>query len=52
MAEKKLLRQIARPFVADGPAGVSVRDRLKGLTVEDEKVLRAVGTHMGRLEHA
>ncbi|MQY40327.1 hypothetical protein SRB17_83600 [Streptomyces sp. RB17] len=49
MAEKKQLRQIARPFVADGPSGVSIRDRLKGLTPEDEKVLRAVGEHMGRL---
>ncbi|MFE7597742.1 IS200/IS605 family accessory protein TnpB-related protein [Streptomyces sp. NPDC057494] len=49
MAEKKRLRQIARPFVVDGPSGVSVRDRLKGLTAEDEEVLRAVGAHMGRL---
>jgi hypothetical protein len=51
MAElnKKPLRQIARPFVADGPSGVSVRDRLKGLTTQDEKVLRLVGAHMGRL---
>lgn len=46
---RKPLRQIARPFVADGPTGVSIRDRLKGLTAEDEKVLRAVGKHMGRL---
>ncbi|WP_327241324.1 IS200/IS605 family accessory protein TnpB-related protein [Streptomyces sp. NBC_01320] len=43
------LRQIARPFVADGPTGVSIRDRLKGLTGEDEKVLRLVGEHMGCL---
>src|SRR5690348_2238923 len=51
MAEpnKKPLRQIARPFVADGPSGVSVRDRLKNLTAQDEKVLRLVGAHMGRL---
>ncbi|MFI1659606.1 IS200/IS605 family accessory protein TnpB-related protein [Streptomyces sp. NPDC020472] len=49
MAEKKPFRQIARPFVVDGPPGVSVRDRIKGLTVDDEKVLRAVGAHMGRL---
>lgn len=47
--DKKPLRQIARPFVADGPSGVSVRDRLKGLTTRDEKVLRLVGAHMGRL---
>ncbi|MFE7273318.1 IS200/IS605 family accessory protein TnpB-related protein [Streptomyces sp. NPDC057623] len=46
---RKPLRQIARPFVADGPTGVSIRDRLKKLTVEDEKVLQAVGQHMGRL---
>lgn len=52
MAEKKPLRQIARPFVADGPSGVSIRDRLKSLTAEDEKVLRAVGEHMGRLASA
>ncbi|MFF7442328.1 IS200/IS605 family accessory protein TnpB-related protein [Streptomyces sp. NPDC008122] len=49
MAEKKPIRRIARPFVADGPTGVSVRDRLKVLTAEDEEVLRAVGAHMGRL---
>lgn len=52
LPEKKPLRQIARPFVVDGPSGVSVRDRLKGLTPEDEKVLRAVGEHMGRLASA
>ncbi|MFB7026288.1 MULTISPECIES: hypothetical protein [unclassified Streptomyces] len=49
MAEKKQLRQIARPFVADGPSGVSVRDRFKGITPEDEKVLRLIGEHMGSL---
>ncbi|MFF4829627.1 IS200/IS605 family accessory protein TnpB-related protein [Streptomyces sp. NPDC001312] len=43
------LRQIARPFVADGPRGVSIRDRLKGLTAGDEKVLRLVGAHLGTL---
>ncbi|MEV5572138.1 hypothetical protein AB0L06_19005 [Spirillospora sp. NPDC052269] len=43
------MREIARPFVVDGPTGVSVRDRLKGLTIEDECVLRMVGAHMGRL---
>jgi hypothetical protein len=47
--QRRLLRQIARPFVADGRAGVSIRDRLGGLTAEDEKVLRLVGGHMGRL---
>ncbi|MER0479142.1 IS200/IS605 family accessory protein TnpB-related protein [Streptomyces sp. Edi2] len=50
MAEpKKPLRAISRPFVADGPSGVSIRDRLRGLTAQDEKVLRLVGGHMGRL---
>ncbi|GHH29498.1 IS200/IS605 family accessory protein TnpB-related protein [Streptomyces lanatus] len=50
MAEpKKKLRQISRPFVADGPTGVSIRDRLKGLTGEDERILRLVSEHMGRL---
>ena len=33
----------------DGPSGVSIRDRLKGLTPEDEQVLRLLGEHMGRL---
>ncbi|WP_242902950.1 hypothetical protein [Actinomadura terrae] len=43
------MRDIARPFVAEGPTGVSIRDRLKGLTPQDEEVLRAVGAHMGSL---
>ncbi|MFF2148326.1 IS200/IS605 family accessory protein TnpB-related protein, partial [Kitasatospora sp. NPDC058190] len=46
---KKRLRQIDAPFVSLGPSGVTVRDRLKGLTPEDEKVLRLVGKHMGAL---
>ncbi|HEX5493735.1 MAG TPA: IS200/IS605 family accessory protein TnpB-related protein [Mycobacteriales bacterium] len=49
---KKPLRHIARPFVAGGSSGVSIRDRLKGLTAADEKVLRLVGEHMGRLASA
>jgi IS605 OrfB family transposase len=49
MAENKTLRQIARSFVVEGPSGVSIRDRLKGLTSQDETVLRLVGAHMGRL---
>ncbi|WP_381797711.1 IS200/IS605 family accessory protein TnpB-related protein [Streptomyces niveus] len=50
MAEpKKQLRRIAPSFVAFGPTGVSVRDRLKGLAPEDEKVLRLVGVHLGSL---
>jgi IS605 OrfB family transposase len=52
MAEPKMplpLRVIARPFVADGPSGVSIRDRLKGLRAQDEEVLRLVGVHLGQL---
>jgi IS605 OrfB family transposase len=45
----KQLRSIDAPFVALGPSGVSIRDRLKGLTREDEKVLRLVGAHLGSL---
>nr|WTB31811.1 transposase [Streptomyces sp. NBC_00830] len=36
-------------FVVPGPCGVAVRDRLKHLTPEDERVLRAVGEHQGAL---
>jgi IS605 OrfB family transposase len=43
------LRPIAAPFIALGPTGVAVRDRLKHLTGEDEKVLRLVGAHLGSL---
>ncbi|TDD66684.1 transposase [Actinomadura darangshiensis] len=39
----------ALPFVVEGPSGVAVRDRLKGLSVEDERVLRLVGAHLGVL---
>ena len=46
------LRPIAAPFVAPGPSGVAIRDRLKGLTVEDEQVLRLVGAHLGGLAGA
>lgn len=54
MAEtsRKPFRRIADPFVVDGPSGVSIRDRFKGLTAADEKVLRLVGEHMGRLASA
>jgi IS605 OrfB family transposase len=40
---------LAGAFVVPGPCGVAIRDRLKHLTPEDEKVLRAVGEHQGRL---
>ncbi|WP_331755879.1 transposase [Streptomyces sp. NBC_01643] len=40
---------MAASFVAPGPCGVAVRDRLKHLTPQDEMVLRAVGAHQGAL---
>ena len=43
------LRPIDPPFVGLGPSGVAIRDRLKGLTPADEKVLRTVGEHLGFL---
>ncbi|MFK0253040.1 IS200/IS605 family accessory protein TnpB-related protein [Streptomyces sp. NPDC090445] len=43
------LREVAAPFVVPGPSGVAVRDRLKDLTAEDEKVLRLVGALLGSL---
>ncbi|MFE2094672.1 IS200/IS605 family accessory protein TnpB-related protein, partial [Streptomyces sp. NPDC059460] len=43
------LRELAESFVVPGPCGVAVRDRLKHLTPQDEKVLRAVGEHQGAL---
>ncbi|MET8676165.1 IS200/IS605 family accessory protein TnpB-related protein [Streptomyces sp. NPDC004647] len=53
MADKnKQLRTIDAPFAALGPSGVAIRDRLKHLTTEDEKVLRLVGEHQGRLASA
>ncbi|WP_326793224.1 transposase [Streptomyces sp. NBC_00841] len=43
------VRKLAVPFVVPGPCGVAIRDRLKHLTPQDEKVLRAVGEHQGAL---
>ncbi|WP_404789282.1 IS200/IS605 family accessory protein TnpB-related protein [Streptomyces pristinaespiralis] len=43
------LRGVVAPFVVTGPSGVAVRDRLKGLTPEDEEVLRLVGAYLGSL---
>ncbi|MEU1407719.1 IS200/IS605 family accessory protein TnpB-related protein [Streptomyces sp. NPDC005728] len=43
------LRTIDAPFVAPGPSGVAIRDRLKGLIPGDQKVLRLVGAHLGSL---
>jgi hypothetical protein len=51
MAESKL-RPIEAPFIAFGPSGVAIRTRLKDLTSEDDKVLRAVGAHLGMLAPA
>ncbi len=44
-----VLREVAASFVVPGPAGVAIRDRLKGLTVGDEEVLRLVGGHLSSL---
>ncbi|MFF1967319.1 IS200/IS605 family accessory protein TnpB-related protein [Streptomyces sp. NPDC058232] len=43
------LRKLETPFVAPGPCGAAVRDCLKHLTSQDERVLRAVGAHQGAL---
>ncbi|MFC5675744.1 IS200/IS605 family accessory protein TnpB-related protein, partial [Streptomyces incanus] len=43
------LRPIDVPFVALGPTGVAIRDRLGHLTTEDEQVLRLLGAHLGSL---
>ncbi|MFE8959487.1 IS200/IS605 family accessory protein TnpB-related protein [Streptomyces iakyrus] len=43
------LRKIGAQFVVPGPCGIAVRDRLKHLTAEDERVLRLVGDHLGTL---
>ncbi|MGI5326379.1 IS200/IS605 family accessory protein TnpB-related protein [Actinomadura nitritigenes] len=47
--EEVTAKSFAAPFVAAGPSGVAVRDRLKGLTAQDERVLRLVGAHLGSL---
>ncbi|MGW2939251.1 IS200/IS605 family accessory protein TnpB-related protein [Streptomyces sp. NPDC001156] len=43
------LRTIAASFVAVGPSGVAIRTRIKGLTPDDDDVLRLVGAHLGSL---
>ncbi len=48
MAEKKPLRPIADPFVAPGPSGVAIRDRLR-VSTADANVLARVGAHLGSL---
>ncbi|MFH8471202.1 IS200/IS605 family accessory protein TnpB-related protein [Streptomyces sp. NPDC018000] len=48
MADSRL-RTIDAPFVALGPSGVAIRDRLKGLLPGDERVLCLVGARLGSL---
>jgi hypothetical protein len=43
------LRKIADPFVVPGPSGVAIRGSLKGLTGQDEMVLRLGGGLLGSL---
>ncbi|MFH9978775.1 IS200/IS605 family accessory protein TnpB-related protein [Streptomyces sp. NPDC017179] len=43
------LRGVAAPFVMPGPSGVAVRAGLKGLSGQDETVLRLVGELLGSL---
>ncbi|MFK0101207.1 IS200/IS605 family accessory protein TnpB-related protein [Streptomyces sp. NPDC091040] len=42
-------REVAASFAVAGPSGVAVRGRLKYLTGQDERVLRAVGAYQGGL---
>jgi IS605 OrfB family transposase len=49
MAGGRVLRTVAPSFVVPGPSGVAIRTRLKGLSAEDEHVLRLVGAHLGSL---
>lgn len=48
MDEKQPLRSIAAAFVAPGPSGVAIRDRLR-VCATDADVLRMVGVHLGSL---
>ncbi|MFD4611123.1 IS200/IS605 family accessory protein TnpB-related protein [Streptomyces sp. NPDC058440] len=43
------LREVAASFVVPGPSGVAVRSGLKGLSGQDEAVLRQVGGLLGSL---
>ncbi|MFD4950397.1 IS200/IS605 family accessory protein TnpB-related protein [Streptomyces sp. NPDC058451] len=43
------LREVAASFVVPGPSGVAIRSGLKGLTRQDETVLRQVGGLLGSL---
>ena len=42
------MRRIVVPFVVAPPAGARIRTRLR-VDAADERVLRAVGEHLGRL---
>jgi IS605 OrfB family transposase len=44
-----VVRAIAPSSVVQGPSGVAIRSRLKGLTATDERVLQLVGDHLGSL---
>ncbi|QQM43531.1 transposase [Streptomyces liliifuscus] len=46
---KKPFRPVRDPFVVQDATGVAIRERLKDLTPQDDKVLRLVGTHLGSL---
>ncbi|MFB7461530.1 IS200/IS605 family accessory protein TnpB-related protein [Streptomyces sp. NPDC056188] len=43
------LREVAASFVVPGPSGMAIRSGLKGLTRQDETVLRQVGGLLGSL---
>lgn len=43
------LRPIAASYVAEGPAGVNIRTRVRNMSLRDETVLRRVAGHLGRL---
>ncbi|MER5183730.1 IS200/IS605 family accessory protein TnpB-related protein [Streptomyces sp. NPDC002896] len=49
---RKPLRPVRDPFVVQEATGVAIRDRLKDLTPQDEKVLRLMGAHLGSLAAA
>lgn len=49
---KRKVRVIAAPFTVAAPAGARIRDRLKGLSTADVKVLTLVGEHLGHHQRA
>ncbi|MGW4913622.1 hypothetical protein [Streptomyces sp. NPDC004270] len=50
--KKGELRVPAAPFTVAAPSGARIRDRLKGLTAADAKVLALVGEHLGSHQRA